>query len=190
MAETAEAQVTPKIGDLRVWWIPQVPAQPFHVPVKSLAEARLILDTLAKYDLFQLENRIKGDYTNTGGLEMFEGKYYEPGDTGWYDWGSSEGENIDEISPEGLEAEDRLRTEDPYPWTYVTDQPRPPHGGQVQVSFFVGSNGPFVGSARRESGPWEFGGVSPSVEVYAWREHGPAANPKAASPPEVADAQG
>jgi hypothetical protein len=46
----------PKEGDLRVWWIPQVPMQAFYVPVKNIDEAILVLDTLAKYDIFQFEN--------------------------------------------------------------------------------------------------------------------------------------
>ena len=56
----------PKAGDLRVWWIPQVPMKAFHVPVADLAEAKLVIDTLAKYDLFQLENKIKPDFCNAG----------------------------------------------------------------------------------------------------------------------------
>lgn len=34
-------------GALRAWHIPQVPMKSFHVTVKSIREARLILDTLA-----------------------------------------------------------------------------------------------------------------------------------------------
>ena len=57
---------------LRVWWIPQVPMKPFFVSVESIKEARKILDTLAKYDLFQLENKIKPNYTNAGSLEVYD----------------------------------------------------------------------------------------------------------------------
>lgn len=75
----------PKEGDLQVWWIPQVPCKAFNVPVKTPEEAILILDTLAKYDLFQLENNIKPDYCNAGGLNVFEegewSTWYHP-DTG------------------------------------------------------------------------------------------------------------
>lgn len=74
---------TPKAGALRVWWIPQVPMNPFHVHVDSPAEAKLILDTLARYDLFQLEHRIKPDFCNVGGLECFS----QDGDDGeWCEW--------------------------------------------------------------------------------------------------------
>lgn len=65
----------PSIGDLQVWWIPQIGAAglPFVVSVKSVAEGVKIMDSLASYDLYQLENNIKPDYANTGGLEVFTG---------------------------------------------------------------------------------------------------------------------
>ena len=71
----------PKEGDLQVWWIPQVPMKAFTLPVKDVTEAILVLDTLAKYDLFQYHNNIKPDYSNAGGLNIFEdGEWIE-----WYD---------------------------------------------------------------------------------------------------------
>lgn len=89
----------PKIGDLRVWHIPQVPGEPFHVLVKTPEEAKKILDVLAAYDAFQLENNIKPDYCNAGGLEIFEqqdcGMY-----PGWIDWHHPDtDESIDEWEP-------------------------------------------------------------------------------------------
>lgn len=76
-----------KVGDLRVWWIPQIPGEPFTVPVKDIVEGVKVLDILASYDLFQLANNIKGDYCNAGGLQVFlddagDGK---PGWCEWYD---------------------------------------------------------------------------------------------------------
>lgn len=66
---------------LRVWWIPQVPSErQFIVPVKSVHEGVLIMDTLAMYDQYQLDNNIKPDYSNAGGLEMLD----EDGD--WVSW--------------------------------------------------------------------------------------------------------
>jgi len=71
----------PKEGSLQVWWIPQVPMKPFTVDVENIDEAILILKTLARYDLFQLENNIKPDFSNAGGLNVFEnGEWSE-----WYD---------------------------------------------------------------------------------------------------------
>lgn len=77
-----------KEGNLKVWWIPQIPMKQFEVPVKSPKEAVLILDTLARYDAFQFENNIKPDYCNAGGLLVFE-------DGEWTEWYSKDGEDID-----------------------------------------------------------------------------------------------
>ena len=86
--ETA-ANAAPKPGDLRVWWVPQVPMQPFTYPVQSVREAKLLLSALAKYDIFQLENHVKPDFCNAGGLSVFE-------DGGWADWYGADGKDIDE----------------------------------------------------------------------------------------------
>lgn len=68
---------------LRVWWMPQVDTgKTFYVPVQSVEEGKKVMDFLAVYDAFQLQNHIKPDYCNTGGLEMFnkeENKWEE-----WY----------------------------------------------------------------------------------------------------------
>ena len=57
---------------LRVWHIPQVPGEPFYVEVETVQEAVKLMDTLAAYDSFQLENNIKGDYANMNGLEFYD----------------------------------------------------------------------------------------------------------------------
>lgn len=78
-------------NQLRVWHIPQVPMDAFHVNVSSTQEAKKILDVLASYDIFQYENNIKPDYCNAGGLEIFEF-----GD--WCEWSDEKtGESIDQI---------------------------------------------------------------------------------------------
>jgi len=79
----------PKFGDLRIWWIPQVPGKPFYVHVNSLDEAILIAIVLAKYDQFQYEQNVKPDYSNAGGLQEFDGE-------NWLDWYSSDGDSFDE----------------------------------------------------------------------------------------------
>lgn len=68
-----------KEGDLKIWWIPQVPMTAFEVPVKSPEEAAKIMVVLADYDIFQFENRVKPDYSNAGGLCVFESGE-------WVDW--------------------------------------------------------------------------------------------------------
>lgn len=61
--------------------------KPFRQPVRTVREAQLLLDTLAQYDIFQLENRIKPDYCNAGGLEVWE-------DGEWSEWADEEGNDI------------------------------------------------------------------------------------------------
>jgi hypothetical protein len=78
----------PKKDDLRIYWIPQIPGKPFHWPVADLAQAGMMLDALAAYDDFQFANRIKGDYANMGGLEVFDGAE-------WFEWESDECDDFD-----------------------------------------------------------------------------------------------
>lgn len=84
----------PQDGDLRVWWVPQVPMQAFHAPVVDTAEAKRLLATLAQYDKFQFDNNIKPDYCNAGGLEVYQ--VDEDGHGGWFEWEDHEtGDHID-----------------------------------------------------------------------------------------------
>lgn len=72
---------------LRVWWVPQVPMKAFYVPIDSIGEGQKILEVLADYDLFQFENKIKGDYSNGGGIQVFDDM--DDTDTpegSWTDW--------------------------------------------------------------------------------------------------------
>lgn len=66
---------------LRVWWIPQVPGKAFYIPVKSPEEGKKVMDLLAAYDAFQLQNNIKPDYCNVGGLQKYDSESEE-----WEDW--------------------------------------------------------------------------------------------------------
>ena len=71
------------MSKLRVWWIPQVGAisEAIYVPVQSVEEGKKVLDILAAYDAFQLQNRIKPDYSNAGGLQI-----YNPEIADYEDW--------------------------------------------------------------------------------------------------------
>lgn len=67
---------------LRVWWIPQMCAiKSFYVPVETVEEGKKVMDMLAAYDLFQMQNNIKPDYSNIGGLQMWDEEEKE-----WCDW--------------------------------------------------------------------------------------------------------
>ena len=95
-----------KAGELRVWWIPQIPMNAFRVPVRSLREASLLLDVLAKYDIFQFENNVKPDYCNAGGLEVYDPDYADgdiSDESGWEEWHDLEGRTLEEIPVDDLE---------------------------------------------------------------------------------------
>jgi len=97
----AKKAKTPKAGDLQVWHIPQIPGKAFRFDVKDPREAAVLLRALALYDIFQFENRIKPDYSNAAGLEVFEvGENAPEGE--WCEWYDDEGQNIDEVANELL----------------------------------------------------------------------------------------
>jgi Superinfection exclusion gene product 17 len=77
-------------GALRVWHIPQVPGQPFYVHVDSVNTAIQVLNLLAAYDLFQYQNKVKPDYTNAQGLEVYEGGE-------WGEWHNDDDEDIGDV---------------------------------------------------------------------------------------------
>jgi len=79
----------PDEGDLRIYWIPQIPMKAFLYPVETLIEAKHFLSAFAYYDLFQFEHNIKPDFANTGGLQIFE-------DGEWVDWYDEDGNDIDD----------------------------------------------------------------------------------------------
>lgn len=71
---------------LRVWWIPQVPMEPFYVEVDSVAEGVKLMRVLADYDTFQFERKVKPDYCNAGGLQVWSEDIDGDGEKGWTDW--------------------------------------------------------------------------------------------------------
>ena len=93
-----------EVEELRVWWIPQVPMKAFEVKVKNLEQAKLILNTLADYDIFQYQNKIKGDYCNTGGLQCKIDMGYG---LEWVDWYDDNGLEIDNMTMEECIAFDK-----------------------------------------------------------------------------------
>lgn len=79
-------------GQLRITWYPQVPCEAFNVLVKDVEQARLIYNTLALYDLFQLEHRIKPDFSNMGGLEVWDAAEQE-----WEMWENEDGDTLSDL---------------------------------------------------------------------------------------------
>lgn len=84
-------EVAPTVGDLQVWWIPQVPMPAFHVRVPDLKTAALLVEVLGDYDAFQLEHNVKPDYCNAGGVQR-----YEDDGEGGFDWFDVDDEEIEE----------------------------------------------------------------------------------------------
>lgn len=82
-----------KPGDLRVWYIPQIPGEPFTVDVPDVATARLVLDALVGLSAHEYANRIKPDYADVGGVSMYEPAGATPG----YEWGDYELADEDDV---------------------------------------------------------------------------------------------
>ena len=80
-------------GDLRVWWIPQRIMEGFYVNVSDVEQAIKILEVLADYDEFQYFHNVKPDYSNVGGLQVFDGDE-------WVEWYSVDGFDIDDYRGE------------------------------------------------------------------------------------------
>lgn len=78
---------------LRVTHMPQVGTRcpAFHIPVASVAEAKLIMDTIAAYDLFQLQHHIKPDFASCSCLEVWNPETQE-----WDGWEFETGPGCDE----------------------------------------------------------------------------------------------
>ena len=84
---------------MRVWWIPQVPMKCFYVPVVNTDEAKRIMEILADYDQFQFENKVKSDYSNVGGLQVFNEVNKD-----WEEWECEEcTEDIDKCDCNNIE---------------------------------------------------------------------------------------
>jgi hypothetical protein len=80
---------------LKVSHFPQIPCEPFEVNVNNIDQALFIMDTLANYDLFQYENKIKPDYCNTTCLSMWDEDSDGEGNPDWVNWYDEEGNDID-----------------------------------------------------------------------------------------------
>lgn len=83
----------PNPGDLRIWYIPQVPMKAFYRDISSLEEGRNLLNTIYDVALFEYYNKVKPDYSNAGGIERWE----EDGEGG-YAWSEVDDDDPDWIS--------------------------------------------------------------------------------------------
>lgn len=78
----------PQNNLLKIWHIPQVPMRSFEVYVSSPDEAALYIDMLAQYDTYEFNRKVKPDYSNASGLQVFE-------DGEWLDWYTEDGDDFD-----------------------------------------------------------------------------------------------
>lgn len=75
-------ELNPKIGDLNLWYIHQVPGKPiFQQRVDSVEEGRKILNAIFETMLNAFEQNMIPDYANFGGINR-----WEPDDEGGYNW--------------------------------------------------------------------------------------------------------
>jgi len=96
------------MNKLRVWHIPQVGHNAMlYVPVESAEEGKKIMDILTCYDLFQLENRIKPDYCNISGLQVFNEEEKE-----WEDWVLQTEDNYFDNVDEYFEDDEKIQAFD------------------------------------------------------------------------------
>ncbi|UXE05024.1 hypothetical protein SEA_LTON_51 [Gordonia phage Lton] len=63
---------SPKVGDLKIWYIHQVPGKPYEQTVPDIATGQAILDAVYQVALFGLEHRWWPDFANMGGISRFE----------------------------------------------------------------------------------------------------------------------
>jgi len=79
---------------LRIWHNSKFGDESFRKEVKDLEEAKLLLKTLADYDLY-LEDLIP---CNAQGLEEYVGEQIDwDTNEGWTEWNDEEGRDIDEV---------------------------------------------------------------------------------------------
>lgn len=77
---------TPQEGDLRVWYIPQLPSKPFIFPVPDIDTALIVSDAIVGLSIHEFENNIKPDYSDALGIERFEdGVWCELDEEEWHD---------------------------------------------------------------------------------------------------------
>lgn len=68
------------MSEFRMWYIPQIPMPPFTREFDTAREAQAALDLIFAFSFFEFENRVKPDYTDAGGIEIWDEDAAEWGD--------------------------------------------------------------------------------------------------------------
>lgn len=74
-------------GDLKVWYIPQVPMKAYEVEIVRphpvigdelyLKYAASILKAIIGLSIFEFDNKVKPDYSDAAGIDRFDGEEWD-----------------------------------------------------------------------------------------------------------------
>jgi len=73
---------------LRIWYIPQIPWDPFYKEVDSIIEWAKLLHTIYSFSQFEFKQKVKPDYSDAWWMEELNENW---------DWGEWEDENWEDI---------------------------------------------------------------------------------------------
>ncbi|OZB79885.1 hypothetical protein [Microbacterium sp. 13-71-7] len=76
---TTERPMTNK--RFRIWYVPQVPMKAFTREFDDLDAAKMVLNAVIDFSIFEFENDVKPDYSDAAGISRWE----SDGDGG-FDW--------------------------------------------------------------------------------------------------------
>jgi len=70
----------------KAWYIPQVPMQAFEREFSDLATAKVVLNAIIDFSIFEFKNRVKPDYSDAAGIAVWDGEDWEDlDDSEWSD---------------------------------------------------------------------------------------------------------
>lgn len=61
----------------RIWYIPQIPMDAFTKEVEDLDTAKLLLNTIIDFSIFEYNHRVKPDYADASGIDRWDGEEWE-----------------------------------------------------------------------------------------------------------------
>lgn len=61
-----------ELNKFKAWYIPQVPMKAFEVERGTAVEAQAALDLITAFSIFEFENKVKPDYSDTGGVAEWD----------------------------------------------------------------------------------------------------------------------
>lgn len=80
------------VGDLKVWYIPQVPMKAYEVNIPRrvgttdsayLEQAAFVLEAIVGLSIFEFENRVKPDYSDAAGIARFDEEWEDVDEEEW-----------------------------------------------------------------------------------------------------------